>query len=158
MLVLLLIARPRPLLRGRVLSYGIAFVLAGLLGATALLASGPHGERALSWWRGEPLLMTPAVLDAGTAPQGTVKSLAVEVYNGSGRTVRLLGGTVSCSCTVAQNLPCDVAPGTAVQIPIQLTFKGTPGEFQHRFELLTNDKKQSKLQGIIVGTVAEDEP
>ena len=43
----------------------------------------------------------------------------------------------------------------SADLDIEINFKGTPGEFSHRFEFFTDIKTQPKLHGVIVGRVAD---
>ena len=75
--------------------------------------------------------------------------------NHSDREVNLIGGSYGCRCTTTKNLPLTIAANGSAEIDIEITFKGTPEEFNHRFKFFTDIKTQPKLNGMIVGRVAD---
>ena len=133
-------------------------VLAVVAGGLAWVASGPVGEKLLAKWQGRTVALRSSVADAGEEPAGTVRRLPVTVTNSSSRDVRILGGTSSCSCTTTRDLPTTVPADGEVTVELELTFRGTPGDFAYNFELLTDDKTQPKLHGVITGRVAGPPP
>ena len=157
-LTLLATAYPKGIFRDNRPQYITAGLLAFGIGSSALLADGPMGERWLANWRGEHLVLSPAVVEAGQNIVGTKTQLRTTVRNHSDQDVKLIGGSVSCNCTTTRNLPLTVPAHGSVEIEIDLDFKGTPGQFTHRFELLTDHRKQPKLHGTITGTVLESVP
>ncbi len=152
---LLVVFRPRVKwseTRGSVfVSLGLAVVALGLV----FVATGPLGDRLLARWNGRTLTLQSSVIDAGEEPSGKVKRLAVVVTNKSDHDIRLIGGSVSCSCTTTVNLPITIPAESEVEVELELKFRGTPGQFDHNFELLTDDKTQPKLRGVIIGRVAD---
>lgn len=137
--------------RGTVVAVGI---LAALAGGLAWTANGPVGEKLLAKWQRRTVALRSGVVDAGEEPAGTVKRLPVTVANSSSHDVQIIGGTAGCSCTTTRDLPKLVPADGEVTVELQLTFRGTPGDFTHHFELLTDDKTQPKLQGVVTGRVA----
>ena len=141
--------------RGAVAVVGTLAVVAVAL---ALIANGPLGDNLLAKWQGRTVALRSGVVDAGEESAGTVKRLKVTVTNSSSRDVRIVGGSVSCSCTTTTNLPITVPADGEVIVELELMFRGTPGHFDHSFVFFTDDKKQSKLHGVIVGRVADAPP
>jgi hypothetical protein len=133
-------------------------VIATLLGAGALVARGDTGTKLLARWKGDVLLLRPAVLDFGEGVVGQKVTKQIVITNVTDQPIRLIGGTSGCSCTATEGLPVDVPANGQVTLDIHLTFKGTVGEFSHPFEYLTNANKQSKLPGKLIGRVAADSP
>mgnify|MGYP000877330594 CR=1 FL=1 len=82
--------------------------LAVVAGGLVWIANGPVGEKLLVKWQGRTVALRSSVIDAGEETVGTVKRLPVTVTNSSSRDVRLIGGSVSCSCTTTQSLPVTV--------------------------------------------------
>ncbi len=155
---LLLLCRPPvkwPENRGTLAAVGVLAVAAGGLAWTA---NGPLGDKLLAKWQGRTVALRSSVIDAGEGTVGMTKQLPVIVTNASSRDIRLIGGGASCSCTTTQNLPTIVPAGSEVAVQIELTFRGTPGKFEHRFEFFSDDKKQPKLYWVIVGQVADRLP
>jgi Protein of unknown function (DUF1573) len=157
-LALLIVFRPAVKCAENRATTAAVVVLAAVAGGLAWIASGPIGDKLLAKWQGRTIALQSSVIDAGEETVGTVKRLPVTVTNNSSRDVRLLGGSVSCSCTTTQNLPVTVPADGEVVVEIELKFRGTPGQFDHRFEFFTDDKAQPKLHGVIVGRVADTPP
>ncbi len=132
--------------------------LASVAVASAVIANGSLGDKLLAKWQGRTVALRSSVLDAGEEPVGTVKRLTVTVTNASSKDVRIIGGSANCSCTTTQNLPVTVSADGTAEVEIELKFRGTPGQFDHKFEFFTDDKTQPKLHGVIVGRVADTPP
>lgn len=137
---------------------GGAAVLALIGFGLAVVANGPLGDKLLARWEGRTVALRMSVVDAGEEPSGTGKRLTTTVVNSSPHVVRLIGGSVGCRCTTTRNLPLTVPAGGEAEVELLLTFQGTPGHFDHTFELFTDDKTQPKLHGVIVGRVADPPP
>lgn len=152
-LALLAAARPRGPAGRMVRPAATAAVLAGLAAAGALAASGSLGDRALARLRGDPLVLTPAAVDAGADRVDAVRVLRVRVVNRSDRDVRLVGGSTTCICTATRNLPVRVPANGSAEVELELKFTGTPGRFAHRYLLLTDHPVQHKMGGTITGSV-----
>ena len=133
-------------------------LIAALLGAGALVARGDTGTKLLARWKGDVLLLQPAVLDFGEGVVGQKVTKQIVVTNLTDLPIRLIGGTSGCSCTATEGLPVDVPANGHVTLDIHLTFKGTVGEFSHPFEYLTNTNRQPKLPGKLIGRVVADNP
>lgn len=136
----------------------VVATLAGLAGGVTALGSSPIGETWAARLRGDSVLLTPAACDLGSTPAGETLTKRVAVTNLSDRDVRLIGGSVSCSCTTTRGLPVTVPAGGTVDIEIEVKVAGTPGRFAHSYELFTDIAAQPKLQGQITGTVSEPAP
>jgi hypothetical protein len=158
MLGLLLRFRPQVKWTQNFGSIGVAAVLALAAAGLAIVANGPLGDRLLARWQGRTIYFASSIVQAGEEPVGTKKRLAATVTNASSQDIRLIGGSVSCSCTTTQNLPVTVPAESSLEVEIELQFRGSPGQFEHRFEFFTSDKKQPKLVGVIVGRVADPSP
>ncbi len=109
-------------------------ILSVLTGGMAWTANGPLGERLLARWHGRTVYLRSGVVEAGEASEGTVKRLQVTVTNASSRDVRIIGGTANCSCTTTQNLPTTIPADGDVVVEIEIQFRGTPGQFEYKFE------------------------
>lgn len=129
--------------------------LTALTGGLAWVADGPVGNQLLARWQGRTVALRSSVVEAGEATEGTVRQFRVVVTNSGSRDVRIVGGNVDCSCTTTQNLPVTVPAFGEVTIEIELKFRGTPGRFEHHFELFTDDKAQPKLRGVIISQVTD---
>ncbi|AMV27856.1 hypothetical protein VT84_25865 [Gemmata sp. SH-PL17] len=138
--------------RGAVVAVG---TLAALTGGLAWVANGPVGNTLLARWQGQTVALQSSVVEAGEATEGTRRQFPVVVTNRSSRDVRIIGGNADCTCTTTRNLPVTVPASGEVTVEIDLKFRGTPGRFEHRFELFTDDKTHPKLRGVIVGHVAD---
>jgi hypothetical protein len=141
--------------RGSVIAVG---ALTALTGGLAWVANGPIGNKLLARWQGQTVALRSSVVEAGEAAEGTRRQFPVMLTNSSSRDVRIVGGNADCSCTTTRNLPVTVPASGEVTIEIELKFRGTPGRFEHHFELFTDDKVRPKLRGVIVGRVADTPP
>jgi len=65
----------------------------------------------LARWTGEPVVMHPPIVDTDTGVADEQKTLTVSLTNVSSESVRIIGGSVSCSCTTTAGLPVNLAPG-----------------------------------------------
>ncbi len=137
--------------RPAVIGIGAAVVL-GLIGLTLLTRNGV-GETWLSRARGEWVAVSPAESDLGEEPAGKVVTFRIEVVNRSGRDVRLIGGTASCSCVATDDLPVTVPANGSVSVSGRILFSGTPGQFKHEYEFFTDLPAQPRVGGRIVGRV-----
>lgn len=139
-LVLLALGRPAKVvgtLRVPLGLIGVAIVLATLAGV-GTLAFGSL-DAAIAKLRGEPLSVSPALLDFGHGKPGESLTTSVTVRNYTTDPVRLIGGTSDCSCLVTQDLPVTIPPGESVSIAVRLKVPGgTPGHLTRRVEVFTD--------------------
>ena len=146
-LVLLALGRPAKVvgtLRVPLGLIGVAIVLATLAGV-GTLAFGSL-DAAIAKLRGEPLGVTPAVLDFGQGKPGELLTTSVTVRNFTTDPVRLIGGTSDCSCLVTQDLPVTIPPGESVNIAVRLKVPGgTPGQLTRRVEVFTDCRGRRTL-------------
>lgn len=98
---------------------GGAVVLAALFVAWALARFGSL-PLAAAWLRGEPLVLQPATFDAGVLAAGETAKLQLRVVNFTGQSVRIVGGTSSCTCVATEGLPLDCPANAAVEIPVTM--------------------------------------
>ncbi len=163
-LVALAVFHPKPLAWPQVSARARPAVLA-VAGALALVALGSLG--LMSYWgvgpeglvarlRGQPMAIGPFLTDLGSGRVGDVVVFRIAVTNHSGRDVRLVGGSESCSCAVLDELPLDIPAGEQRDVSVRAAFKGTPGRFQHEVMLYTDHQDQVQLVARFGGTVAAD--
>jgi hypothetical protein len=89
---------------------GITLALLG--GVLVLLAfSGVTPTQALVRLRGDMVTVEPTTIDGGSAPRGTVKSVAVHLCNHTDKPIRVMGGTTDCSCITTDDLPLTLPAG-----------------------------------------------
>lgn len=120
----------------------VAFLV--LIGGSFLLAfDNPSG--ALAGLRGESVTAQPLVSDVGDGVNGEERPFIVELRNHTGRSVRIVGGTASCSCLATGDLPITLPPGELRSVEVRMTFRGEPGRFQHHFQFYTDDDTQRIL-------------
>jgi hypothetical protein len=132
------------------------------LGGAALAAIGfanaPAGEEWIYRLRGHAVTLTPASQDIGEAEEGAIREIRVTVHNRSQQNLTITGASSSCSCVATGGLPLVLAAHGTADINIEVTFKGSPGQFVRQFEFFTDYKGQQDLHGQIRGTVAEPQP
>ena len=121
-------------------SFGVQVVLGACvilgLGAEAFFLTVQEPEKVLARWRGDILVLEPAILDAGAELAGKQRTVKLRVYNYSDRRVQIVGGTSSCSCVAIESLPLEIKYGTDIQVVIN--YKGSPGRFLRQFVLYTD--------------------
>jgi hypothetical protein len=123
------------------------------LGAVLLAADSPGA--VLARLRGEVLFVDPIVSDLGSAVPGQTHNFMVHVHNRSDRTVKILGGTSTCSCVTTEDLPVAVPPRSSVPVSVRARFGGTTGMFQSQFVFYTDDEHQNRLLARFEGRVLE---
>lgn len=64
------------------------------------------------------LALAPASFDAGAVAPGQTTRMSLHVTNLTDRTVRLVGGTSSCSCVATETLPADCPAMGAIDVPV----------------------------------------
>lgn len=68
-------------------------------------------------WQGESLVW-PDSLEVESPGPGTRKRLTLPIYNSLDKDVRIVGGTVTCSCVVVDDLPVIIGARSRVDIPL----------------------------------------
>jgi hypothetical protein len=144
----LLVSRPdlRPLWEHRtgiVRTGGIVFVWYVLvLGTIAGFAHYRYGsiDAALASLRHERLSVNPRLIDMGQGAPGEIREATVEFANRTDQPIRLIGGTLDCSCTVLGDLPFTIPPGTAHSITITVRLPNSTGSFNRKAELKIDDQ------------------
>jgi hypothetical protein len=139
---------------------GGAKILAGaaaflLLMMGGLLVGFDDPWSALARLRGEAIRVEPAVSEVGVGVPGEEREFTVALVNSTGHTVRVIGGTSSCSCAATGDLPITLAPGETRPVRVTIGFRGGKGMFQARFLFYTDDEKQSEVVARLAGRVAE---
>ncbi len=72
---------------------------------------------ALAVWRGQALVV-PCSLEVTAPSEGRPKHLSLPIYNSLNQPVRIVGGTVTCSCVVVHRLPIVLPPRSRTDVPI----------------------------------------
>jgi hypothetical protein len=132
---------------------GASVFLVLVSGAFFLATENPAG--ALARLRGESVTVEPLVSDVGDGTTGEHRSFDIRLMNQTERPVRVTGGTTSCGCSAAADLPIALAPGESRPIRVEMTFGGSPGTFQHRFILHTDDENHRVVIARFSGRVVE---
>lgn len=129
-----------------------ASVLLAVLGGSFWLAVDQPAD-FLARLRGENVTIVPELCQLGEGKPGEERVYQVRLTNHSDRPVRVVGGTRSCACSVLHNLPITLAPGATGSLEVRVSFRGSPGIFQHSFALVTDDKAQTFIYGRFTGRV-----
>lgn len=147
---LVLLALGRPLVAnwaevvGSLKWVGGVAALVVVVAAGGTLACGSL-DAALASLRGQSLVVSP-VVDFGSGKPGDVLSSQVTVRNYSGKTVRLVGGTSSCSCTATDEMPISIDPGDEVVVNVRLRIpSGQPGLMNQQIVLFSDDPRQPRI-------------
>jgi hypothetical protein len=136
------------------LRLGAGLVLLLSLASVAPLTYSQDFADGLGRIRGEMIRVEPSVtwLDAGAA--GETREFTVRVHNASDRTVRVVGGTTTCQCETAFDLPITLDPKQTSSVRIRATLRGSPGTFQQRFDLMVDHPEQRWVVGRFAGIVS----
>ena len=109
---------------------GIATVLAFMVLAAYLWFGSLSA--AMAFGRGEPVAVSPGLVDVGEGEGGEACSGEATVTNYTAETVRVVGGTDDCSCVVRGDLPVTLNPGESCRLKVQLYLPAKPGVFTRR--------------------------
>jgi hypothetical protein len=167
-LVLLLFARPftsSPIptsqphesVEGRTTLFASFLKSAGILLAGVIFAylfitlANPY----LNFLSGRRIAIEPAISSAGKGQPGDDGSFSIRVHNQDDHPITLVGGTTSCSCAVIEDLPITIPAHGHCIIKVKMRFSGSPGLFQHRFIVYTDDQKQPSLVAKFTGEVIQ---
>lgn len=105
--------------------------------------------------RGDCVFLDPGVLDFGPVPGGETAEQTITVRNTGPDSVRLIGGTSNCSCTLIPDLPATIPPGEACRLRVFMRFPVNPGAFEVTGVLWTdsstNETLPVRLRGRSVG-------
>ena len=140
LLALLVIGRPSRSMRSAVVpavlfAANFGFII-GLLSLTAFFTGST--ELALASVRGESIVVTPAVLDFGSAAGGEAVEASATVHNRTAVTISVVGGTSDCSCATVGPLPVEVPPGESRAVTIRLRLPKEAGQVRRTSQLWTD--------------------
>jgi hypothetical protein len=135
---------------------GAALFLALIAGGFFLWHDNPVA--ALAQLRGETIGVNPSVSDVGHASAGETRTFEIELLNHNDTPVRIVGGTTSCACIATHDLPVTLSPSGSATISVRMKFSGTPGRFQHRFILYTDNQSQPIVVARFTGRVVASAP
>jgi hypothetical protein len=135
-------------------------VLAGLLGAIAVgvFAVREYGSlmSAADRLKGDCLFPNASVVDIGRIVRGQKATAQFLILNRAASTVRILGASCSCTCSVVSELPRDVGCGQKVTISVVTTgSKIKPGRFTVYVRLYTDAASQPALNLNVCGESVE---
>ncbi len=157
-LALLTLGRPRfdvdfrGVLRGTApIALGTIVVLGAVAGISSIIFGSPSA--ALARFRGESITVEPTTTDVGDAVAGESKRFSIRLTNYADQHIRIVGGTTTCSCIATESLPMDLAPGATGAVDVEIQFRGAPRIFRHRFSLLSDSDKHSKIVAYFAGRV-----
>src|SRR5262249_13305751 len=147
---------PRSAVTGALLP--LACGLAGILLFSALLfglASVTFGSvpAALAHFRGDRVAVRPSLIDVGKAESAETREIPVEVANWTDNTVRLIGGTSDCACTVLNDLPVTIPAQETRSDTVRMRMRGNPGIFTRRVGFLVDDEGFRRVDFRITGQI-----
>jgi hypothetical protein len=136
---------PRRLHLGRRL---LAIILAGF--TSFGIARFGSVDAALARLKGEPLDVTPPVLDFGVGKSGEQLTAIVTVRNWTTEPVRLIGGTSDCVCVTTLDLPMSIEPGGTAHVTVVLRVpKSDRGRLRRFVTLLTDSPAQPTIKILV---------
>ena len=136
------------------LRFSVVPAVLGAVGLGVVLWTGEPPQTLLARWRGERLVVEPAISDVGTAVAGERQTFHVQIRNHSRRRVTLIGGTADCACVATDDLPVTIEPGGAVTVAVHIVFRGTAGRFQQQFVFYTDDADQKQVLARFHGAIS----
>jgi hypothetical protein len=108
-------------------------------------------EEAVAVLKGQRLVVGSSLLDLGDVPADAGVTGTVEIRNRSGTSVRLLGGTTDCTCTLIQDLPMDIPPGESRTVTVGFRAPAGDGNFRHTGTIWTDSRGQQEVSITVVG-------
>jgi hypothetical protein len=112
-------------------------------------------DAALAALRGERISVKPAIGDVGNGRAGEKRAFEIQLTNHAATPINVFGGGSSCGCDPTGDLPLALAPGESRSIRVQVSFAGSPGRFQRRVKLFTDDQAQGIFTVRFSGRVVE---
>lgn len=132
---------------------GVALILAVLTAGTILFFGGSV-DVALAFLRDEPLSISPAQIDFGEGVEGEILEASVDIGNWTAHEVRIVGGTVDCSCDATNDLPVVIPSRQRRTLRLRLHLPPAGGKRFGRFvDLWTDSTEQPFLRLPITCTI-----
>ncbi len=144
-LSLLGIAKPQYALQNPKQTVVFVVIFSGGFLFSAFQLNGKNGDDLVAILNGSQVYITPTLVDLGPNSAGDLRVIRINVINRSDQCARLIGGSVSCKCTVLKDLPVTLPPASKKEIEIELLVKGDPGYFVFQYELFTDVKNEEKF-------------
>lgn len=128
-------------------------ILAVGFGGLTWIYGSPY--EALFQVRGESITVEPSVSYVGEGVVGEQRTFTIQVTNHRDKSIKVIGGTTSCSCITTDNLPIIIPPRATCSIVTWVKFRGSPGRFRHSFVLYTDEERQATVTAWFTGRVIE---
>jgi len=130
-----------------------------ILATASMMFAGLSGylllsDSTLAYLRGESITVEPTVCDVGSGRAGEERTFTIRLTNHASMPIKLSGGKSHCGCKPV-DLPIALAPGESRSINVWMGFAGSPGRFQHTFELFTDHEAQPVVSARFCGRVIE---
>jgi hypothetical protein len=134
----------RPVIR---IGIGIATILVAV--ATVSVLRYGSAQAAIARLRGDGLIV-PETVDFGAVRHGERVEQTVTVINFTGETVRIIGGSASCTCVTTADLPVTIPSGEATQVRVRfLSPKSGIGMVSQKATFWTDDASQQRVDFLI---------
>ena len=118
--------------------------LVGLLKQIGFGTAAPDDERPVQF---------PAAVSVGVGQADEWRLATFEVTNNTAEPLRLIAGTMDCSCDATTDLPLTVPAYASRPLTIRVKSRPTPGEFARWAHVLTAGSPPRKLEILVTGTV-----
>lgn len=143
--------------RGRVATAAIWVVtgyvlILSLLAGIAYLQFGSV-DFALARLRSDRVSVQPSLVNVGEGVPGEIREVRVELTNRTEKSIRILGGTSDCSCSVLGDLPITIPPGEGRNITLGVRLQDSPGIFNRNAMFVVDDNGLRKLRIRITGRI-----
>ncbi len=106
---------------------------------------------AVKAWQGQGVVL-PDTLHVDWPDDGRAIRLNLPIYNSLGRNVTIVGGTVTCSCVVIDDLPAVIEPHSRITLPLTVRSPGIGDalrEFDQQIFLYTDLPRSPVLTVVI---------
>jgi hypothetical protein len=117
-----------------------ALVICAATWAYAGVRYGSFGI-ALSVLRGDPIAISPAIVDLGTLSAREERTVRVQISNLTADEIRLVGSQGSCSCMTVDGFPRKISGGGHCEMSIQIRAIGKRPEVVQRMTFYTNHRE-----------------
>lgn len=157
-LLFIFISMPKFAFKNPVKTIGAVLIFSVGISFIAFQLNGKIGDHLVAILSGRIIYISPSLVDFGSNSAGEIRVIRINVINRSSKTARIIGGSVSCKCTVLKDLPVTLPPESQQEIEIELQVRGDPGFFVFQYELFTDIKNEEKIYGVLTGKIVGPSP
>lgn len=116
----------------------------GIVVAIAIFKLG-SASNAIAYWQGHRVVIDGVQKSLGEVTAQSVIAIRYVVHNVTINPLTIQGVETSCTCTVVDDVPCTIQPGSAKLINVRITAP-KDGHFWGALTLFTDDAEIPKLK------------